>query len=91
MPAQQSLRGAGYGAVQGAVESGGDPGATAVDAVGAARELASELGVTNAEAAAVTAAGALEAAAAAGEDALAAVRDALPDELTGAQPAQPEC
>ena len=29
VPAQQSLRGAGYGAVQGAVESGGDPGATA--------------------------------------------------------------
>ena len=91
VPAQQSLRGAGYGAVQGAVESGGDPGATAVAAVGAARELASELGVMNAEAAAVMAAGALEAAAAAGEDALAAVRDALPDELTGAQPAQPEC
>ena len=91
VPAQQSLRGAGYGAVQGAVESGGDPGATAVAAVGAARELASELGVMNAESAAVMAAGALEAAAAAGEDALAAVRDALPDELTGAQPAQPEC
>ena len=87
VPAQQSLRGAGYGAVQGAVESGGDPGATAAAAVGAARELASELGVTNAEAVAAMAAGALEAAAAAGEDALAAVRDAL----TGAQAAQLEC
>ena len=81
VPARHSLRGAGYGAVQGAVEDGEDPGASAADAPGAARELAAELWVTNAEAAAALASGAIEAATASGEDALTAVRDALPDEF----------
>ena len=43
-----SLREAGYGAVQRAVERGEDPGAPATAALAAARELAAELGVTSA-------------------------------------------
>ena len=81
VPARHSLRGAGYGEVQGAVEGGEDPGASAAAALGAARELAAELGVTSAEAAAALASGAIEAATASGEDTLTAVRAALPDEF----------
>ena len=77
----EALHGAGYGAVQGAVEAGEDPAEVAVQAVQAAREMASEMGVAADDAASALAAGALEAAAASGEDALTAVRYALPDEL----------
>ena len=64
-----------------AVEGGEDPGASAAAALGAARELAAELGVTSAEAAVALASGAIEASTASGEDALIAVRNALPDEF----------
>ena len=51
--------------------------------VEAAREMAPELGVTEEEAAAAAAMGALDAARAAGDETLASVRPALPEELAG--------
>ena len=81
-----SLRGAGYRAVQGAVESGQDSATAAAAAIGAAREAAQELGVSSHEAAAAMAEGVVTAAEAAGEETLRAVRDSLPVEL-----AQAEC
>ena len=77
---RDALRGAGYGAVQGAVEVGEDPGAAAVQAVEAAREAAPELGLAADEAAAALSAGLLDAAAASGERALRSVQEALPTE-----------
>ena len=75
------LRGAGYGVVQGAVEAGEDPALAAVAAVEAARDMASEIGVSSDEAAASLATGLLDAAAAVGGQTLASVEEALPDNL----------
>ncbi len=74
------LRGAGYGAVQGAVEAGADAAEAVAQALAAAREAAGELGVTADNAAAALGAGALDAAAASGERVLRAVRRVLPTE-----------
>lgn len=74
-----SLYGAGYGVVQGAVEAGEDPAAAATYALEAAREAAGELGVTDEETVTALAKGALDAAEAEGDAALTAVRQALPD------------
>ncbi len=75
----EALHGAGYGAVQGAIESGEDPAEAASQAVEAAREMASELGMASDEAATALAAGALDAAEAAGAESLTAVQRALPN------------
>ena len=73
----EALRGAGYGAVQGAIEAGENPTEAASQAMEAAREIASELGMTADEAAALLATGALEAAEASGEETLTNVQQAL--------------
>ena len=80
---RESIHGAGYGTVQGALESGHDPAQMAAAVMQAAREIAPELGITEEEAVAAAATGVLDAAAVAGDDALAAVRAALPDDLAG--------
>ena len=77
--AEEALRGSGYGAVQGAVESGAYPAEAVAEAIRAARDMASDIGLTEDEAAVMLTEGALEAAEAAGENVLAAVRRALPD------------
>ena len=64
---KDALRGAGYGAVQGAIEAGDDPAQAAIEAVEAALEVAPELGLTRQAAAAALSMGALDAAEAAGE------------------------
>ena len=58
----EALRGSGYGAVQGAVESGADPAEAVLQAITAARELAGDIGLAPEEAAATLAEGRLEAA-----------------------------
>ena len=77
--AEEALRGSGYGAVQGAVESGAYRAEAVSEAIRAARDMASDIGLTEDKAAAMLAEGALEAAEAEGENVLAAVRKALPD------------
>ena len=72
-----ALYGAGYGAVQGAVEADEDPAIAAAHALEAAREVAPELGVTDEEAIAALAKGALDAAEVSGNEALTAVEQAL--------------
>ena len=76
-----ALRGAGYGVVQGTLESGGSATEATMQALEAARQAAQELGVSQEAADTALAAGALAAAVASGEDALQAVREALPAEL----------
>ena len=76
-----ALRGAGYGTLQGALESGGDPAQVATAVVEAAREIAPELGMSEQDAASAAASGILSAAADSGEETLAAVRRAMPKEL----------
>ena len=83
VPFLVSLRGAGYGVVQGTLESGGSAAEATTQALEAARQAAQELGVSLQAADAALAAGALEAAEASGEEALLAVREALPAELAG--------
>ena len=80
---REIVQGAGYGTVQGALESGQDPAQMAAAAMDAAREIAPELGITDDEATSAAAIGVLAAAAAAGDETLAAVRAALPQELAG--------
>lgn len=79
-PAADILHGAGYGLMQGALESGKDPAQVARIAVEAAQEMAPELGVTRDEAAAATVEGILSAAGAVDAEVLEAVRRALPDD-----------
>ena len=79
--AREALRGVGYGSVQGALESGNDSAGVAAAAIQAAREVASELGIAEEEAAAVVAQGVLDAAAVAGGEALDTIRDVLPEEI----------
>jgi len=75
------LRGAGYGVVQGAGETGADLAKAAVQAVEAAREVAEQAGLSEKEAAAYVAQGALEAAAAMGTEAVAQVMASLPEDV----------
>lgn len=81
VPILVALRGAGYGVVQGTLESGGSAAEATTQALEAARQAAQELGVPLEAADTAFAAGALEAAVASGGDALQAVREALPAEL----------
>ena len=76
----QSLYGAGYGAVQGALESGNDPGRVARAAVDAARRIAGEMGLSEDEAAAAVTDGIFNAASDTGAEILDSLREALPDE-----------
>jgi hypothetical protein len=84
------LRGAGYGIVQGAGETGGDYAAAAAKAVEAARKVAEQAGLSEEAAAAYVAQGALDAAAAMGPEALAQVEDSLPEDVLLPGPASPE-
>ncbi len=78
-----SLHGAGYGALQGALESGNDPEQVARAAVQAAQGMAAELGISEDEAADAVAGGILSAAADTDEATLMAVREFLPVGLEG--------
>jgi MFS family permease len=75
------LRGAGYGVVQGAGETGADLAKAAVHAVEAGKEVAEQAGLSEKEAAAYVAQGALEAAAAMGTEAVAKVMASLPEDV----------
>ena len=73
-----ALRGAGYGVVEGAVESGEDPAKAVNLAMRAAREIADEMGMDSEYSAATLAEGALLAAEASGEETANAVKRAMP-------------
>ncbi len=90
MPFLVALRGAGYGVVQGALESGSNPGEATTQALEAARQAARELGVSEKAAGRALAAGLLEAAEASGIEALLEVRAALPAELAWLADVTPE-
>jgi hypothetical protein len=75
------LRGTGYGVVQGAGETGADLAKAAVQAVETAREVAEQASLSEKEAAAYVAQGALEAAAAIGTEAVAQVMASLPEDV----------
>jgi hypothetical protein len=75
------LRGAGYGVVQGAGETGVDLAKAAVQAVEAGKEVAEQAHLSEKEAAAYVAQGALEAAAAMGAEAVAQVMASLPEDV----------
>lgn len=79
----EALHGAGYGSVQGALESEQDLAQVAGAVIEAARDVASELGLDEREAAAAVAGGMISAAEAAGQDNLDALRASLPPELAG--------
>ncbi len=83
-----ALHGAGYGSIQGALESDQDLGDIAGAAIAAARQMASELGVDEDAAAAAMAGGIISAASDAGGEALATVRGVLPDDLTSIGPTE---
>ena len=91
VPALEALRGAGYGAVQGAIESGADPAKSADQAIAAARELASELRLDADQAVTAIAAGVLDAATVSGRDVLLAVRYVLPADLAQDDAEMPSC
>lgn len=78
---RDTLRGAGYGLVQGAVESGGEVRDVLAHAVEAAREVAEDLGLDSEDSAAILAEGALLAAQDSGEGTFEVVSDALPGDL----------
>ena len=78
---QDALRGAGYGVVQGAGETGADLGKAAISAVEAGKEAAEQAGLSGKKAAAYVALGALDAAAAIGDKAITEVRTSLPKDL----------
>lgn len=80
MNARDALRGAGYGIVQGAQETGVDYAEAAARAVEAARKVAEEAGLSEEQAAVYAAQGALDAAAAMGAEALAQVAASLPED-----------
>ena len=88
----QSLYGAGYGALQCALESGTDPdrpGRAARAAVAAARTMASELGITEGEAAAAVAGGIFNAAGDSDAATLDSVRESIHAELEGIEKQPP--
>jgi hypothetical protein len=78
---EDNLRGAGYGVVEGAVETGADLSEAVRHAIEAAKEVAHDLGLPEDVAAARAVQGILEAAEAAGPEALTQVRASLPREL----------
>jgi len=78
---QDALRGAGYGVVQGAGETGADIVKAAVQAVESAREVAEQARLSEQEAAAYVAQGALDAAATMGAEAVAQVKASLPEDV----------
>lgn len=78
---EELLRGVGQGALLGAIEAGRDPAEAAAAAVEAAREAASDLGLTESEAAAAVAEGIANAARNADQELATAVRQVLPPEL----------
>ena len=75
---EETLRGAGYGVVEGALESGKDPIWAVNLAMQAARETSEEMGLDSEYSAAILAEGALQAAEASGEDVADAVKNAIP-------------
>jgi hypothetical protein len=77
-----ALRGAGYGVVQGAGEIGVALGQAAIGAVEAGKELAEQAGLSEKQAAAYVARGALDAAAAIGDKAMTDVEGSLPKDVT---------
>jgi MFS family permease len=81
MDPRDILRGAGYGVVQGAGETGADLTQAAIQAVEAGKEVAEQASLSEKEAAAYVAQGALEAAAAMGAEAVAQVRASLPEDV----------
>ena len=81
MTPRDALSGAGYGIVQGAIETGADHARAAVKAVETARKVAEQVGLSEKEAAVSVAQGALDAAKAMGTDALAQVRASLPEDV----------
>jgi hypothetical protein len=81
MDPRDALRGAGYGIVQGAAETGADHGEAAAKAVEAARRVAEQAGLTEEQAAVYVARGALDAAASMGAEALAQVEASLPEDV----------
>ncbi len=78
--ARDALRGAGYGIVQGANETGIDYAEAAAKGVAAARKVAERAGLSEEQAAVYVAQGALDAAAAMGAEALANVEASLPED-----------
>jgi len=76
-----ALRGAGYGVVEGTGEIGGKLGQAAVSAVETGREVATQAGLSEKEAATYVARGALEAATAMGEKAMVEVKASLPEDV----------
>jgi len=78
---RDALRGAGYGVVQGAGETGADLGKAAIGAVEAGKEVAEQAGLSEKEAAAYVARGALDAAAAIGDEAMTIVKASLPKDV----------
>ena len=88
---EDNLRGAGHGIVEGAVETGADLSEAVCHAIGAAREVAHDLGLSEDEAAAQAVRGILQAAEAAGPEALAQVKSCLPEQyVTDVSPEQEE-
>ena len=87
---REALRGAGYGVVQGVGETGADLGKATINAVEAAREVAGQAGLSEAEAAAYFAQGALDAAAAIGDEAVAQVKASLPRDILSGDLAERE-
>ncbi|HEY49988.1 MAG TPA: MFS transporter [Dehalococcoidia bacterium] len=87
---KDAIRGAGYGVVEGAGEIQADLGEVAIQAVKAAKEIASDVGITEEAAVAEAASGAFEAAEALGQDALAQVRAAIPEQIVETQAPAPE-
>jgi hypothetical protein len=87
---QDALRGAGYGVVQGAGETGADLGKATINAVEAAREVAEQAGLSEEEAVAYVAQGALDAAVAMGGQAVAQVKACLPEDVLPADLAEQE-
>lgn len=77
------LRGASYGIIEGASETGADLGKAAQQAVAAATKTAQESGLTEENAASEATLGALSAAESLGENAVAQVREALQDGASG--------
>jgi len=90
MDPRDVLRGAGYGVVQGAGETEVDLAKAAVQAVEAAREVAEQARLSEKEAAAYVAQGALEAAVAIGAEAVAQVMASLPEDVLPADLAEQE-
>jgi MFS family permease len=87
---QDALRGAGYGVVQGAGETGADLGKAAISAVEAGKEVAEQAGLSEKKAAAYVARGVLDAAAAIGDEAMTEVKASMPKDVLTGDSAEPK-